>query len=398
MSRRTTLRVAVRAFGLALALALAAASGAGADETRLRTELQAFDYMSLWHDNQRPVATTKWLQPVRWRIVGLDPGGWRGTVVETLARFATLSGVDVAEVADGQQENFTISVEEISLLIVDGRGAGCVTYTWRDAATGGIARAQLRINLRQGPALKACIVHELMHAFGFPGHPHDLDSVLSYVMRRDHLTALDESAIRTLYDRRIRPGLYHLPALILARQALAERFGMPADEASLRGVAAGYLDEATVWLKRMGERGDLFAQAQLGNAYWFGHHVAVDAAEARRWWTLAADGGEPNAAFWLGRAAATGEKDTPRSDAEAVRWYRMAAAKGHAQATSNLGQLIEAGRGAAADPVEAWAHYILAAESGNGDAKANAARLAAARPADLARAQARAAAIKAARQ
>lgn len=398
MIGRAILRGAARTLALAFAVALVAASGAGADEKRLRAELQAFDYMSLWRDNQHPVATTKWLQPVRWRIVGQDPAGWRAIVVDTLARIATLSGLDVAEAAAGQPENFAVSFEDISLLIVDGRGAGCVATTWRDPATGGIARAQLRINLRQGSALRACIVHEMMHGFGFPGHPHDLDSVLSYVMRRDYLTALDESAIRTLYDRRIRPGLYHLPALMFARQALAERFGMPTDDASLRGVAADYLDEAATWLKRMGERGDLFAQAQLGNAYWFGHHVAVDAVEARRWWTLAAEGGEANAAFWLGRAAASGEKDTPRSDADALRWYRLAVAKGHVQATNNLGQLIEAGRGVAADPVEAWAHYVLAAESGNADAKANAARMAAARPADLARAQARAAEIKAARR
>ena len=45
-----------------------------------------------------------------------------------------------------------------------------------------------------------CIVHEAMHAFGFPSHPHDADSVLNNVYRRRTLTPLDGHLIERTHD------------------------------------------------------------------------------------------------------------------------------------------------------------------------------------------------------
>lgn len=387
----------IRAARFALGLALAACLPARADEAALRRELQVFDYMALWHDNQHPVATRKWLQPVRWRISGRDPAGWRAPIVETMDRIAALSSLDVAEAAEGAAENFLFVFEETSAYFIAGRAAGCYATTRLDPRNaGGIARAELRINLSARGALRACIVHEIVHGFGFPGHPHDLDSVLSYTMRRDRLTELDESAFRTLYDARVRANVYHLPTLVAARQVIAERLGMVAKGAPADGLATAYLDEAVTWLKRSGDAGNVFAQSQLGNAYWFGHHVAIDPQVALDWWRRAAEAGDPHAAYLLGLVHATGEKGVPQSGATALGWYRTAAVKGHALALNNLGLFIEQGTATAADPVEALAHYELAAAAGNQVAKANAERLRRTMTSDaVARAQIRAAEIKA---
>ena len=353
--------------------------------------------MALWHDNQYPVATRKWLQPVRWRIAGHDAAGWRAPIVETMDRIAALTGLDIAEAGEGQDGNFLFLFEETSNYFIGGRAAGCYAATSYDPRNpGSIARAELRINLSQRGALRGCIVHEMMHGFGFPGHPHDLDSVLSYTMRRDRLTELDESAFRTLYDARIRANFYHLPTLVAARQVIAERLGMVAKGVPADRLATAYLDEAVTWLKRAGDAGNVFAQTQLGNAYWFGHHVAVDPPAALGWWTRAAEAGESQAAFLLGLVAANGDKGVPKSEATALRWYGAAAAKGHPSALNNLGLFMERGGATAADPVEALARYELAAAAGLDIAKANAERLRRTMAQDaIARAQSRAAEIKA---
>jgi TPR repeat protein len=360
---------------LAGPLVLQATPARAADEAQLVRELEAFDHMTLWHDNKVPVATRKFAGKVRWRFAGIDPGGWREVVVASFARMAALSGLDVAAAAEGEEENFTVKFEETSAYFIGGRAAGCYATTRFNSATGAIVRAELFVNLSQRQAMRRCIVHEMVHGFGFPGHPHDLDSILSYTWNRDDLTALDESAFRTLYDRRVGANWYHLPALIAARQVLAERLGLVAAGAKTDHLARAYLDGAVVWLKRAGDGGDLFAQAQLGNAYWFGQHVAVDGAEALRWWTRAADSGHADSAFRLGWAADRGEKGAAKSDEAALRWYGLAAKQGHAAAINNLGSLIENGRGAPADPVEAWAHYRVAADRGNETAKRNVERV-----------------------
>ena len=81
-------------------------------------------------------------------------------------------------------------------------------------------------------------------------------------------------------------------------------------------------------LRPMAEQGDVRAQNELGDRYYFGRGVA-------------------------------------RDDAEAVRWYRRAAAQGNALGRVNLGYMYERGRGVQRDQVEAVRLYRLAAEQGD---------------------------------
>ena len=359
-----------------LSLVLAATSSdaaPAADEATLVRQLAAFDSMALWHDNKAPVATRKWLQPVRYRLTGLDPGGWAEVVTTAFAQLAGLTGLDVAPAGEGEG-NFTIKFEETSAYFIGGRAAGCYATTF-NAGNGAIIRAELFINFSQRQGMRRCIVHELVHGFGLPGHPHEFDSILSYTYNRDALTDLDDAALRTLYDRRVGANWYHLPALIAARQVTAERLGLVVAGARSDHLARAHLDQAVVWLRRAGDGGDRFAQAQLGNAYWFGQHVGVDGAEALRWWNRAADSGDADSAFRLGLAASRGENGATKSDEEALRWYRVAAKQKHAAAINNVGSMIEAGRAAPADAVEAWAHYLVAADRGVDAAKRNVERL-----------------------
>lgn len=46
----------------------------------------------------------------------------------------------------------------------------------------------------------SCLLHEGMHSLGFGGHPHRLNSILSYTAEIDNLTQTDEQLIKLLYS------------------------------------------------------------------------------------------------------------------------------------------------------------------------------------------------------
>ena len=73
--------------------------------------------------------------------------------------------------------------------------------------------------------------------------------------------------------------------------------------------------------------------------YHEGTGVPRDAAEAARWYLLAADQGYALAQFALGMMHSRGE-GVPRSEAAAIRWYASAAEQGDALAQTNLGVML----------------------------------------------------------
>ena len=89
-----------------------------------------------------------------------------------------------------------------------------------------------------------------------------------------------------------------------------------------------------------------------------------DAAEAVRWYRLAAEQGLASAQHNLGFMYANGT-GVPQDDAEAARWVRLAAEQGLAVAQFNLGSWYGTGAGVAQDDAEAARWYRLAAEQGD---------------------------------
>ena len=71
------------------------------------------------------------------------------------------------------------------------------------------------------------------------------------------------------------------------------------------------------------ERGNAFAQTQLGRIYQSGEGVERDCEEAARWFSLAADQGSPAARFALGRMYLTGE-GVPQDYVLAHMWFNLA--------------------------------------------------------------------------
>ena len=93
--------------------------------------------------------------------------------------------------------------------------------------------------------------------------------------------------------------------------------------------------------------------------------VEQDAAEAVRWFRLAAEQEHAAAQFNLGLRYDSGE-GVEQDAAEAVQWLRLAADQGLTDAQHNLGVMYANGRGVPTDHVEAYIWFSLSAPPSSG--------------------------------
>ena len=95
-----------------------------------------------------------------------------------------------------------------------------------------------------------------------------------------------------------------------------------------------------------------------------------DYATAFREWRPLAEKGDVWAQHNLGSMYAHGI-GTPSDDTEAVKWYRKAAERGLAAAQNRLGVMYAEGNGVPADNLEAYAWFNIAAAQGDENAEKN---------------------------
>ncbi len=126
--------------------------------------------------------------------------------------------------------------------------------------------------------------------------------------------------------------------------------------------------EAVKWWRRAAEQGHAMSQFFFGAMYGKGEGVTQDWALAVKWYRKAADQGLADAQFGLGVEYSKGE-GVDRDDVEAVKWYRKAADQGLADAQLLLGFMYAHGRGVAEDDEEGVKWYRKAAEQGHANAK-----------------------------
>ena len=78
-------------------------------------------------------------------------------------------------------------------------------------------------------------------------------------------------------------------------------------------------------VKQSAANGDADAQLRLARLYVEGDVVREDAAEAAKWYLLAAEQGQSDAQVWLGMAYETGQ-GVPMDRVEAYAWFDVASA------------------------------------------------------------------------
>ena len=114
----------------------------------------------------------------------------------------------------------------------------------------------------------------------------------------------------------------------------------------------------------------LGALATTGAAVASEHLGRSTYGQALQWYFDAAQSGDAQAQFLLGRKYETGT-DVARDLAEAATWYEKAARRGHVEAQFKFASLLEQGRGVSADPIGAAQWYERAAQQGYAPAQYN---------------------------
>ena len=107
------------------------------------------------------------------------------------------------------------------------------------------------------------------------------------------------------------------------------------------------------------QKGDAFAQHNLGVFYYYGVGTEKNLVEAVKWYRKAAQAGIAVAQFNLGCCCLYGN-GVGKDEVEAVKWIRKAAEQGVAEAQVNLGSCLYRGKGVAKDEIEAYAYFNLA--------------------------------------
>jgi uncharacterized protein len=118
----------------------------------------------------------------------------------------------------------------------------------------------------------------------------------------------------------------------------------------------------------LAQKGQVSAQAAVGQMYFEGKGVAPDAKEAAKWLEPAAKAGNARAQFLLGKLYLSGE-GVPADPAKAVTLTKASADQGFPDAQFDLCSLYYQGVGVPKDPVQAYLYATLAARQGNQDAK-----------------------------
>lgn len=118
------------------------------------------------------------------------------------------------------------------------------------------------------------------------------------------------------------------------------------------------------------EAGDVAAKSILGECYDRGLGVASDPALASRWWLDAAAEGNLEAQnllamkYYYGGSVFGPEAGWQQDYPEAMRLWRISAEQANPASQFMLAEMYRLGLGVSADPVEAYAWYLLASTGG----------------------------------
>ena len=134
------------------------------------------------------------------------------------------------------------------------------------------------------------------------------------------------------------------------------------------GFATQDLAKAANYFHRAAEKGNVNAQVNLGNCYYFGEGVVQDKAQAVKWFQKAAEQGDADAQANLGNCYYSGE-GVAQDKEQAVKWLYKAAEQGNADAQVHLGTCYALGEGVTQNLNEAVSWFQKAAEQGDANAK-----------------------------
>jgi TPR repeat protein len=152
--------------------------------------------------------------------------------------------------------------------------------------------------------------------------------------------------------------------------SFATVFGASVEE-GLEAYQQGDYEKAMANCRPLADEGNVEAMFCVGQMYANGFGVAMDDAQALKWYGLAAGEGHPEALYRLALMHANGW-GVAMNDVPAAGFYRLAAGFGYMPAQAAMGFCYKHGNGVEKDLVKAYMWFDVAAH--NGDMSASAER------------------------
>jgi len=171
------------------------------------------------HEQDKRVA--RWSGDLRVAITGPGAEDYREPLAGHVASMAALSGLEAQMLAEGDEDaNVVVElVEELDFLI-NREYVNC--YAHLQGRGNRFEEATVYIGVAQSEGFQKCVVHELMHVFGFRYHSGIIRSVLSPVHGEAELTEWDALALRVLFDSRLEVGAPRNRALPIIQRVIRE--------------------------------------------------------------------------------------------------------------------------------------------------------------------------------
>jgi hypothetical protein len=145
-------------------------------------------------------------------------------VQETLSQFAELTSLKIV-LTEPKNESAQLKIyfsSKKDFVINENERAACFAQSGIDRE-GHLEMAEVHVSrIDEGTWQTDCLVHELLHAFGWRGHTHRVRSAISYMHGESELTRWDVYLMQALYDRRLEPGTSKAEAMPKARGILRE--------------------------------------------------------------------------------------------------------------------------------------------------------------------------------
>ena len=218
-------RSALRAVAVGLLLAIVVPAGCSAPEVRDERLVRFVDELvfggpfDAHHEQDKRV--TRWSGDMRVAITGQRSEDYHDPLADHVARMAALSGLDARMVAAGKGEaNVVVELVSKNDFLINREFVDC--YARLQGQGNQIDRATVFIGVAQAEGFRDCVVHELMHVFGFRYHSGIVRSVMSPTHGEHELTEWDKLAFRVLFDPRLEVGAPRDQALQIIRQIIRE--------------------------------------------------------------------------------------------------------------------------------------------------------------------------------
>ena len=225
------MRCIIYLFSLNLLLAITGCQSAQQAENRM---VRAFGEAMFWAENTGghtvesvPGETprlTRWPGQVRVSIMKGGTPEMTAATQEILEEFSVLSGVSVIWLdPNDDSANLQIHFSEKNDFLINRNELATCYSSSRFKRDWTIARASVFVGTDKASGeRKECLVHELLHAFGWRGHTHRIRSANSYAHGETGLTRWDRILMRAQYDKRLETGIPKADALPVARVIIRE--------------------------------------------------------------------------------------------------------------------------------------------------------------------------------